>query len=127
MRILRTSTWSTATLIFAVAACSDTLMFPDRQETIMGDVVGIEDQNPFDSPRALWVKEQPDSPCGIVFRVTDETEIGERQPDGTIAERRYEDIGLGYTIRVWSGAVAESCPGQSTANVIEIIPRLEAD
>lgn len=127
MRTPRTRSLSAAALILAAAACSDSITFPDRQETILGDVVGIEDDNPFDQPGSLWVKEQPDSPCGIVFRVTDDTGIGERQPDGTIAERRYEDIGLGYSIRVWSGAVAESCPGQATANVIEIIPRLEAD
>lgn len=128
MRTHRIGILPAAAVLIAIAACGDSITFPAGQETLLGIVVGIQDDNPFDQPNALWVKEQPDSPCGIVFRVTKDTDIGERQPDGSIAERRYSDIGLDYQIRVWSsGPVAESCPGQATATVIEIIPRLEAN
>ncbi|MDX1579405.1 MAG: hypothetical protein R3266_13040, partial [Gemmatimonadota bacterium] len=112
-------------ILCAGAGCASSLTFPDREPTIRGDVVGIEAGFPFDGPRTIWVKETPDAACGIVFRVDDDTEIGERTPRGDIAERRFENIGLGYTLNVWSGAVAESCPGQAVADVIEIIPRLE--
>ncbi len=107
-----------------VVACGS-ITFPGGPPAVDGDIVGVGPDVPFGSQRAIWVKEAPDAPCGIVFTVTESTDIGERQPDGSIAERSFADLVVGRTVRVWSGAVAESCPGQARANAIELIPRLE--
>jgi hypothetical protein len=113
--------------IFALltAACSS-ITFPDRDPNIQGDIVGVGPDIPFGGDNTFWVKETPESPCGIVFTVTESTDIGERQPDGSIAERSSDDLTVGRTVRVWaSGAIAESCPGQARAADIELISRLE--
>ncbi len=114
-----------APAVAAIAAACGSLTFPERPPTIDGDIVGVGPEIPFGGLRTIWVKEAPEAPCGIVFTVTESTDIGERQPDGSIAERSFADLVVGRMVRVWSGAVAESCPGQSRATVIELIPRLE--
>ena len=113
--------------VAALAVACSSLTFPDRDPTIQGDIVGVGSEIPFGGDHSIWVKETPDAPCGIVFGVTESTEIGERQPDGSIAERSFDDLSIDRTVRVWAagGAVAESCPGQARAGVIELIPRLE--
>jgi hypothetical protein len=115
----------TASLWIAVlaVACSS-LTFPNRDPTIQGDIVGVGSEIPFGSDRSIWVKETPVAPCGIVFGVTESTEIGETAPDGSIVERTFDDLTVGGTVRVWAagGIVAESCPGQARAGVIELVP-----
>ncbi len=111
--------------VAALAAACGSLAFPDGPPTIDGDIVGVGGEIPFGGPRTIWVKEAPDAPCGIVFTVTDATEILERQPDGSLAERSFSDLVVGRTVRVWSGAVAESCPGQARATAIALRPRPE--
>jgi hypothetical protein len=113
------------TLPALLAAACGSITFPDRDPTIRGDIVGIGSDIPFGGEDTIWVKEMPDSPCGIVFTVTESTDIGEQQPDGSIAERSFGDLTVGRTVRVWSRFVAESCPGQSLATDIELVPRLE--
>lgn len=112
------------TLAFTVGCSS--LTFPERDPTIEGDIVGVGSEIPFGSDRSIWVKDTPDAPCGIVFSVTESSDIGERRPDGSIAERSFDDLAVGRTVRVWAaGGVAESCPGQARAGTIELLPRLE--
>lgn len=101
------------------------LTFPDGNPAIQGDIVGVGPGIPFGAENRIWVKETPEAPCGIVFAVTGGTEIGEAQPDGSIAERSFADLTEGRTVRVWAGPIAESCPGQGRADAIELIPRLE--
>lgn len=124
----RMGTGRTAPLWIAVlgVACSS-LTFPDRNPTIQGDIVGVGLEIPFGGDRSIWVKETPVAPCGIVFSVTESTEIGERAPDDSIAERTFDDLTMGRAVRVWAAGntVAESCPGQARAGVIELIPQLE--
>ncbi len=113
--------------VAVLAVGCSSLTFPDQDPTIQGDIVGVGSEIPFGGDHSIWVKETPDAPCGIVFGITGSTEIGERQPDGSIAERSFEDLTIDRTVRVWAagGTVAESCPGQARASVIELIPRLE--
>lgn len=114
-----------ATLLTVLAVACGSITFPERDPTIHGDIVGVGPDIPFGGENTIWVKEAPESPCGIVFTVTGSTDIGEPQPDGSIAERSFSDLTVERTVRVWSDFVAESCPGQSRANVIELVPRLE--
>lgn len=115
---------ATPVAIALFLACGS-IAFPDAEPAIEGEVVGTGPDIPFGAEGRFWVKEAPDAPCGIVFRVTGSTTIGERRPKGTIAERSLDDITVGRAVRVWAGAVAESCPGQGEAAAVELIPRLE--
>lgn len=110
----------TIALLCVVLACGAPT-FPDRQPTIAGEVVGIGAEVPFGSARSVWVKESPADPCGIVFRVTEDTEIGARASDDSVDPRRFDDLAIGRDVRVWSGPIAESCPGQGRADAIEIL------
>lgn len=114
----------TALLALLAVACSS-ITFPDDEPAIQGDIVGVGPDTPFGGENTIWVKETPKSPCGIVFTVTESTDIGERQPDGSIAERSFSDLTIGRTVRAWAEFVAESCPGQALATDIELVPRLE--
>ncbi len=95
--------------------------FPDGDPTLEGEIFGIGNTVPFGSERTVWVKAAADSPCGIVFLVEAETDIGARQPDDSVEDRRFEDLAVGHRVRIWSGDVAESCPGQAAADAIEIV------
>lgn len=115
---------SALTVAILLLACGS-LSFPDVPPAIEGDVIGVGPEIPFGGENRFWVKETPDAACGVVFTVTESTKIGERRPDGSIAERSPNDIEVERTVRVWAGAIAESCPGQGQAEAVELIPRLE--
>ena len=105
--------------VVGLSACGG-LTLPDRAPGIQGEIVGIGPGVPFGSAQAMWVKETPDEACGIVFRTTD-AEVVVRGGDGGLEPRATSDLTLGMSVRVWFDAVAESCPGQSDAEVIEIV------
>jgi len=67
------------------------------------------------------VKEDPADECGIVFS-TIGADIGERMPNGSVHGRSFDDLAVGQRVRVWSIIIADSCPGQSGADAIEILP-----
>ncbi|MCG8469862.1 MAG: YobA family protein [Gemmatimonadetes bacterium] len=110
---------ATLAALVAFAGCGG-LTFPDETPALRGDIVAIGLNMPFGGARTIWVKEAPESPCGIVFTILPRTDLGERQPDGSVEERVFQDLSVGQTVRVWSGAVAESCPGQAQADALEI-------
>lgn len=108
-------------LAIALTAGCGSLTFPERTASLEGRIVGIGDDTPFGGATTIWVKEDPEDPCGIVFQ-TDEAFIGQRLSDGEVRERDFDRLGLGLRVRVWAGAIAESCPGQGSADAIEIVP-----
>ncbi len=116
----------TISLAMLAPACNS-LTFPDSNPVIQGAIVGVGADIPFGGENTIWVKETPQSPCGIVFTVTESTNIGSELPDGSITEHSFADLAVGLVVRVWaSGGIAESCPGQGRADAIELIPRLES-
>jgi hypothetical protein len=117
----------TISLAVLAAACNS-LTFPDGDPAIQGEIVGVGPDTPFNGQNTIWVKETPESPCGIVFTVTESTNIGAELPDGSISEHSFADLAVGLVVRVWaSGGIAESCPGQGRADAIELIPRWRSD
>jgi len=85
-----------------------------------GQIVGIGSAIPFGGERTIWVKAMPESPCGVVYTVDSGTDIRARQADGSIQSGVFDDLLMGQPVRVWSGPIAESCPGQADADAIEI-------
>jgi len=109
-----------AGLVAAVLVGCGSITFPERTPTVLGEIVGIGDGTPLGGATTIWVKEDPDEACGIVFQ-TDKTFIGDRLDSGLIRQRDFDQLALGQRVRVWAGAIAESCPAQGSAGAIEIV------
>jgi molybdopterin biosynthesis enzyme len=58
--------------------------------------------------------------CGIIFLLRSSTRI-RPQGAGVLASGSYADLTVGTRVRVSARLVLDSCPGQSTAGVIEIV------
>ncbi len=120
--------WDEITVLAVVVAagCGDPLGPPDTDPTIEGEVVALIPIPPLSSSGegfdiSVHVKGSRD-PCGIVFRVTEETRIVRTRSVGKPRKGVAADLRVGAVVRVWAnGAVAESCPGQALADVIEIL------
>jgi hypothetical protein len=99
---------------------------PDREAYGPATIVARDAATSFskDLP-TMHVKTSTDDECGIVFTLTGETEIARRTPGGELDPARAADLRVGRVVRVWAigDAVARSCPGQATAEAVELLPR----
>ena len=89
---------------------------------ISGSVVAREIQISIGAPPSIHVKENAADGCGIVFLVRSSTEIRRRTDSGASVPASYADLVSGKKVRVWARVVLESCPGQSSAEIVEIQP-----
>ncbi len=112
------------TTVFAVAlvACSESITFPNEEPFIEGTVIKV-----FASPGSgVWVKEHQLDPCGTVFSTGKETRIGEHEPDGSFRKLGFEDLTVGWRVRVWVSTAfvnLDRCPSRTFATAIEVLPR----
>ncbi len=67
------------------------------------------------------VKNEKDA-CGIIFSVRSRTSIFRRDSSGALRSGSVSDLTIGKQVTVWSEVVLDSCPGQSTAERVEIFP-----
>lgn len=107
-------------LLTGVATACQSTSEPDGAPAITGWIVVRNATIPAGSP-SIHVKETLATPCGIVFRMGLTTRVLRRSSDGKITRASQSDLSVGKQVRVWAGAIAESCPGQGTAEVVEII------
>jgi hypothetical protein len=107
-------------LLGALATGCTSASEPDGPPAITGSIVARDVTIPIGSP-SIHVKETLATPCGIVFRMGLTTRVLRRSADGRITRESQSDLRIGQQVSVWAGAIAESCPGQGTAEVIEII------
>lgn len=101
--------------LLAIAGCKNDLGIPTDPSALDGVVVARD-------TTTLHVKHEPGEQCGVVFRVDARTDLLQRTATGTIERARFEDMVVGREVRVWAGAIAESCPGQALATAIELLP-----
>lgn len=99
--------------------CGD-LVFPERSPSIVGSIVEIGRDVPFGDAKTIWVKQDASDQCGIVF-LADQAFIGDRPDARLIRRRAFDHLDVGQRVRVWAGAIAESCPAQGSADAIEIL------
>ena len=92
---------------------------PDGDWLISGFVVNRGIQISIGDPPSIHVKEEVSEQCGIIFLVRPSTEIRRRTNSGT-APASYGNLVPGTKVRVWARVVLESCPGQSSAEIVEI-------
>lgn len=111
-----------ATLLAALATGCGSALEPDGPATITGWIVARNVTVPAGSP-SIHVKETLAAPCGIVFRLTLSTRILRRAADGRITKSSQSNLNVGQQVAVWADIVLESCPGQASAEVVEIIEK----
>jgi hypothetical protein len=63
--------------------------------------------------------------CGIVFLVRESTRIVRRAPDGRVSNASLSELTVGRRVSVWGNIILESCPGQSSATVVELVAATE--
>ena len=93
---------------------------PESPAMIEGPIVAREVDLASVSRPSIHVKEHPDEECGIVFGL-DDTEIMRQTARGSVEDAEVEDLRVGVRVRVWASIVAESCPGQSSADTVVIL------
>ena len=97
-----------------LAACTSPTDLPDGAPAADGSVITVSGT----SVHIRGASEQ----CGIVFRVTDDTRILQKKPDGSIATSTLASVTAGKPARGWAdGPIAESCPAQAGADVILLL------
>lgn len=112
-----------AAFALAVPACDAGVQAPSGPPAIEGVIVEVGRELPLVEPPAssdllVWIKENRDDECGIVFFVRRSTQV-------LVGDRRAnrEEIRVGHRARAWTGdePIAESCPAQGVARGLQLI------
>lgn len=112
-----------ALLIAGAVACDSGMQAPEASPAIEGEIVETGDrvssvEADSSTLTLIWIKEDPADECGIVFRVTETTDLLIGKQRGS-----REDLETGRTARAWTedGAVADSCPAQGGATSVQVL------
>lgn len=107
--------------LMIMAACND-ITVPEDSPGTTGLIVERDRPTSFSMNRpTIWVKETEESECGVIFVITDATEIFRRDRLGRASSIDDGALPVGSRVRVWSDFVLRSCPGQATAEVVELV------
>jgi hypothetical protein len=106
----------TATLV-ACGSSSD----PDIQSSRAGIIVARDVPISIGDPPTIHVKGDPNEQCGVIYLITPTTSIVRRAVSGKIRLAKVSELTVGSRVDVRAGIVAQSCPGQSWAEVVQII------
>jgi hypothetical protein len=112
-------------LVTVLALGCNSPILPNEEPTIEGAIHARNVPSPSAGGRpTVHVKESAADPCGIIFSIDDETGLGRRDADGAVRQIPLEQFEVGDRVRAWArgGIVAESCPGQASAEAIELLP-----
>jgi len=112
--------FATCLLLAAVAACKSPSA-PSGPPAITGPIVARDVSISIGEPPTIHVKEAADAECGVVFLVRRSTLVRRRALDGSVTVASLSDLTVGRHVAVWAGVVLESCPGQSSADIVEIL------
>jgi hypothetical protein len=103
-----------------VAGCGSTLE-PDGPAAITGPIVARDVTISTGSAPTIHVKESPTESCGIIFLLRSSTRVLHRTANGRTTKASVSDLSVGQRVSVWTDLVLDSCPGQASADVVEII------
>ena len=105
------------------ASCSSDPELPDDPSAMTGAIVARNIPTPVGAGRpTLHVKTNPADACGVIFAIDSKTELLARTSNNQVREADLSEFTVGAKVRVWSGAIAESCPGQGVADTMELLP-----
>ena len=88
---------------------------------IAGSIVARDGSTSIGGAPTIHVKTTPTEECGVVFLVRPRTSIFRRAADGRLSAASVADLTVGRQVTVWAEYVLDSCPGQSTAERVEIL------
>lgn len=121
--------------LLVLAACEQDVLLPGGEPDDTGQVVAVgRNVGPEDPDRdglltRVHVKTNPADPneCGVIYDVSDErgpvtTVLRTREGDGSLRPAAVSDLAEGQRVRIWhTGDIAESCPAQGVATIVEIV------
>jgi hypothetical protein len=107
-------------IVAATTSCTSPAE-PDPEGSLSGYIVARDVQLSIGGPPSIHVKELGDE-CGCKYLIRSDTRIRRRTESGSLARATYADLAVGKRVRVWSGWILLSCPGQSGADTVEILP-----
>ena len=105
-------------LVAGVAGCGSSLSEPAKSG-MTGTIVARDVATSGGSAPTVHIKADNDN-CGVIYVVDDHTELLLRKTDGKLARASLSEFTVGRRATVWANAVADSCPGQSYAEALEI-------
>jgi hypothetical protein len=108
-------------LAVAASGCdSPTPLAPQGESGMSGRIVARDSRISTGGHPTMHVKETPAEECGVIFSISDDTRILRRVSSHVLIEVPVSELVVGANVRVWTGAVLRSCPGQAHADIIEI-------
>jgi hypothetical protein len=114
--------WIAIPLLVLTVACSDPVD-PGPGPDMMGVVVrageGLWSGKP-GPPHEIHVKADPSDECGIIFSIREETVVRDSR-HLNVGDAADQVLHEGVRVAVWHGMVLQSCPGQSTPILVEVL------
>lgn len=111
-------------LVGTVVSCSSPSE-PMARPALTGPIVARDLGIPIGGPPTIHVKESASAECGVVFLVRESTRIRRRAANGRVGRATLSDLTVGRRVAVWANLILDSCPGQSSATVVELIEPTE--
>ena len=106
-------------VVVGLAGCSP--VYEPHNAGVTGSIVDRDWASASVGSPNFLVKNETDA-CGIIFAVRSRTSIFLRDSAGHLRSASTKDLTVGRRVTVWSEFVMDSCPGQSTAERVEILP-----
>jgi hypothetical protein len=111
-------------LIGTVASCNSPSE-PTGPAALNGPIVARDLGISIGGPPTIHVKESASAECGVVFLVRESTRIRRRAASGRVSNASLSELTVGRRVAVWANVILDSCPGQSSATVVELIEPTE--
>lgn len=106
---------------FALVMACHGITVPSDPASQEGIIVERDRPTSFsDDQPTIWVKDALEDECGVIYMISDETDLLLRSSIGRFSRARLGDLEVGVRVRVWTDLILTSCPGQATAEAVEI-------
>lgn len=104
-----------------LASCSG-ITVPSDPAAQEGVIVERDRPTSFAHDRpTIWVKDHVEDECGVIYVIVEGTDLTRRTPLGGLDRATLADLQVGARVRVWTDVVLQSCPGQASAEAVEVL------
>ncbi len=119
---MRPATLLPLVLALAFGSGCSSPVYPVSAGMITGSIVARDVQLAIGDPPSIHVKESPAEECGTVFLLKPSTAVLRRTDDGRLVRASMAELTVGREVSVWARVVQRSCPGQSSAETVVVLP-----